>query len=112
MILGEVKRGRGKDYKDTIFRRENRKLQRRLNVNGGEFKESNGQDFVPKLDAIEAPNAEVLSNESPQLVNGEGGSQLVNGFCKSEKSDEDFINITNGGDRMDEGKHCLIFKRN
>ena len=69
---------------------------------------------MPKLDAIEGPNNEVLinENEGSQLVNGEGGSQLVNGFCKSEKSDEDFINITNGGDRMDEGKHCLIFKRN
>ena len=66
---------------------------------------------MPKLDAIEGPN-EVLINEESQLVNGEGGSQLVNGLCKSEKSDEDFINITNGGDRMEEGKHCLIFKRN
>ena len=66
---------------------------------------------MPKLDAIEGPN-EVLINEGSQLVNGEGGSQLVNGFCKSEKSDEDFINITNGGDRMEEGKRCLIFKRN
>lgn len=58
---------------------------------------------MPKLDAIEGPN-EVLINEESQLVNGEGGSQLVNGLCKSEKSDEDFINITNGGDRMEEGK--------
>lgn len=95
-------------YQINDLRRENRKLQRRLNVNGGEFKESNGQDFVPKLDAIEAPIAEVLSNESPQLVNGEGGSQLVNGVCKSEKSDEDFINITNGGDRMEEDDHSNV----
>ena len=58
---------------------------------------------MPKLDAIEGPN-KVLINEESQLVNGEGGSQLVNGLCKSEKSDEDFINITNGGDRMEEGK--------
>ena len=103
MILGEIETGGERKIIKTLFRRENRKLQRRLNVNGGEVKE-NGQDgFVPKLDAIEGPN-EVLINEESQLVNGEGGSQLVNGLCKSEKSDEDFINITNGGDRMEEGK--------
>lgn len=116
MILGEFFRGRErKIIKTFLFRRENRKLQRRLNVNGGEsgLKENGNQDFVPKLDAIEGPNEVLINEESPHsLVNGEGGSQLVNGVCKSEKSDEDFINITNGGDRMDEGKHCLIFKRN
>jgi hypothetical protein len=71
---------------------------------------------VPKLDAIESgpldQNDQVLEEEESlhSLVNGEGGSQLVNGVCKSEnKSDDgsDFINITktnvnSGGDRMEE----------
>ena len=33
-------REREKDHKDILFRRENRKLQRRLNLNGGEVKEN------------------------------------------------------------------------
>ena len=56
---------------------------------------------MPKLDAIEVSN-EISLIEGSQIETSQ--SQLVNGICKSEKSDEDFINITNGGDRMEEGK--------